>query len=163
MNVTTKFFANGLLVLSVACSGGVPEIAYGRSLAGAVTNSVAKQARKRIALGKPKDVLVSRKQYPQAAKHIEDAQRDGQPTVLHIDRKGAPHQRKQSIGTVNRNPKPSPGYERDEYPPALTREGGSGSSVRFIDPHGNRGAGASIRAQTSDLPDGAKIRVLVTD
>jgi len=113
--------------------------------------------------GKPRDVIVRRSQHPQAAAHIEAAQRNGQPTVLHIDRKGAAARRTESIGTVNRNPKPRPGTDRDEYPLALSKEGGSGSDVRFIDAHDNRSAGASIRAQTSDLPDGAAIRVLVTE
>jgi hypothetical protein len=148
---------------ATACAFVSPELAQASSLGQTVSRSVARKLLQKAPAGKPRDVLIRRSQHPQAAAHIDAAQRNGQPTVLHIDRKGAPNQRKQSTGTVHRNPKPSPGYERDEYPPAMTREGGSGSNVRFIDPHDNRGAGARIRAQTSDLPDGAKIRVLVTD
>ncbi len=36
------------------------------------------------------------------------------------------------------------GRDRDEYPPAMSREGGQGSSVRHIDKRDNRGAGACI-------------------
>lgn len=146
-----------------ACALIAPEFAEAASVGRAVTRSVARKFFNKAPIGKPKDVVVRRSQYPQAAEHIEAAQRNGQPTVLHIDRNGAAARRTESIGTVNRNPKPRPATDRDEYPPAFTREGGSGASVRFIDAHDNRGAGSNIRAQTGELPNGAKIRVLVTD
>ncbi len=146
-----------------ACAVVAPEFAEAASVGRAVARSITRKFFNKVPVGKPKDVVVRRSQYPQAAKHIEAAQRNGQPTVLQIDRKGAATRRKESIGNVNRNPKPRARTDRDEYPPALTREGGSGSSVRFIDAHDNRGAGSSMRAQTNDLPDGSKIRVLVTD
>ena len=45
----------------------------------------------------------------------------------------------------------------------MTKEGGHNANVRYINPHDNRGAGSSMRAQTRDLPDGSKIRVVVAD
>ena len=39
-------------------------------------------------------------------------------------------------------------------------EGGKGPSVRPIAPSDNRGAGACIRAQCRDLPDGSRIRII---
>lgn len=152
----------GIVTASV-CALVTPEFAEAASVGRAVTRSVSRKFLNKAPVGKPKDVVVRRSQYPQSAEHIEAAQRNGQPTVLHIDRKGAAARRTESIGTVNRNPKPRAGTDRDEYPPAFTREGGSGSNVRFIDAHDNRGAGSSIRAQTHDLPEGAKIRMLVAE
>ena len=40
---------------------------------------------------------------------------------------------------------PRSGYDRDEYPPAMSEEGGYGASVRYIDPADNRGAVALSR------------------
>lgn len=154
-----------LMVLSLA----IPAHSHAQALAKAAGRAAAVRMERTLAAraaqraARPRDVLVSRRRYPDAAAHIDAAQRNGQPTVLQIDRKNAAARRTASIGTVNRNPKPRPGTDRDEYPPAFTREGGSGSNVRFIDAHDNRGAGASFRAQTKDLPDGSKIRVLATD
>jgi hypothetical protein len=151
------------LVLISACALVAPEFAEAGSFGRAAARSASRKLLGKAPVGKPADVIVRRSQYPQAAEHIEAAQRNGQPTVLHIDRKGAAVRRTESIGTVNRNPKPRAGMDRDEYPPAFTREGGSGSSVRFIDAHDNRGAGSSLRAQTNDLKDGAKVRVIVAE
>ncbi len=122
---------------------------------------IAKVKRGASAGQKPRDVIVSRARHPQAAAHIDHAQRTGQPTVLHIDRKGAGKRRTEAIGNINLKRRPGAHYERDEYPPAFTREGGSNANVRFIRAHDNRGAGASMSWQTRDLPDGSKIRVLV--
>lgn len=160
-------FALALLLASVFA--GFPADVDAKSLAGAARAALAKKAaasavknaERDFASGKPRDVIISRSRHPQAAEHIEHAQRNGQPTVLHVDREGVADRRKASTGPVHPNPKPAPGYDRDEYPPAFTREGGQSANVRFIDPHDNRGAGAAMRAQTHDLPDGAKIRVIV--
>lgn len=56
-----------------------------------------------------------------------------------------------------------PGLDRDEYPPAMFKEGGSGASVQHIDPSDNRGAGACIGAQCRGLPDGTKVEINVSD
>ncbi|WP_130511795.1 polymorphic toxin-type HINT domain-containing protein [Krasilnikovia cinnamomea] len=81
------------------------------------------------------EISVSRTKYPESAEHIEDAQAAGQPTELTIDRAGAAARRRASM---RGNPRVS-GKDRDEYPPAMFEEGGSGSSVRPIDPSDNRG------------------------
>ena len=41
-----------------------------------------------MAHGKPHDVVIQRSRHPQAAKHIDDAQRQGQPSVLYIATRG---------------------------------------------------------------------------
>lgn len=125
--------------------------------------AAAPKSATRAAQVKPRDVIIQRSRHPGAADHIEHAQRHGQPTILHIDRPGASSRRAASTGSVDRHRKPAPNYERDEYPPAFTREGGHNANVRYIDRKDNRGAGATMGAQTRDLPDGARIRVIVTD
>ena len=160
------------LAVALALTGAaLPSEVQARSLLGSARAALAKKAatpalKKAEAQAveqKPRDVVISRSRHPQAAEHIDHAQRNGQPTVLHINREGAVQNRHDSTGRVKLNPKPAPGYERDEYPPAFTREGGHNANIRFINPHNNRGAGASMRAQTHDLPDNAKIRVIVGD
>jgi hypothetical protein len=53
-----------------------------------------------------------------------------------------------------------PGTDRDEYPPAVTKQGGVGASVRNIPSSDNRGAGASVGQQIRDVPNGGKIRII---
>lgn len=85
----------------------------------------------------------------------EDAQAAGQPTTLTIDRAGAAARRREALsGTPARS-----GLDRDEYPPAMFREGGRGASVRHIDPSDNRGAGACIGAACRGLPNGSTVTI----
>jgi hypothetical protein len=102
-------------------------------------------------------VNVSRSRYPESAQHIEDAQAAGHPKVVTIDRGGAAARRQESLRGVPTRPN----LDRDEYPPAMFREGGAGASVRHIDPSDNRGAGSSIGHQARDLPDGSKVKIRV--
>lgn len=125
--------------------------------------AVGKAVRPPVATAKPRDVLVSRSRYPESAAHIDHAQRMGQPTVLTLDRVRATERRRASLQHIKRqSDRPIAGKDRDEYPPALTREGGFNANVRYIEAGDNRGAGKAIERQVRDLPDGARIRVLVT-
>ena len=162
------------LIAAALCAFAVcatlPMGAEAGSALGAARGALAKRAVKpptqqvsQQAIGKPRDVIIQRSKHPEAAANIDHAQRSGQPTVLHIDRAGADARRAAATGRVNLKTRPAPHYERDEYPPAFTKEGGHNANVHFIDRHDNRGAGSIMRAQTRDLPDGSKIRVLVTD
>jgi hypothetical protein len=156
-------------LILIGTQSALPEPVYARSLIGVARGALAKRAAspglratsQQLSATRPRDVVISRSRYPQAAAHIDHAQRNGQPTILHIDRAAAKKNRRASTGHVKLNPKPAAGYERDEYPPAFTREGGHNANVRFIDRHDNRGAGASMRAQTQRLKDQSKVRVLV--
>ncbi len=103
-----------------------------------------------------RDVVVPSDKYPESAGHIQDAQGNGQPDVLTIDRKGAKGRR---ADAMNGQPTVA-GQDRDEYPPAMFGEGGKGASVRPISPSDNRGAGACIGAQCRDLADGSRIRIV---
>ena len=105
------------------------------------------------------DVKLSRKKYPESAQHIEEAIKEGQPDILTIDRRGASSRRKASLQGVNT----VPGLDRDEYPPAMSKEGGTGASVKLINPSDNRGSGPSISGKLRKYPNGTKYRIIITD
>lgn len=113
--------------------------------------------------GKPHTVVIQRSKAPHSAAHIEHAQKQGQPSVLHIDRANAHQRRTEAIGPINASRRPGPRYDRDEYPPAFTREGGANANVRYIPSSDNRSAGASMGAQIRHLPDGSKIQIVVAN
>jgi len=106
----------------------------------------------------PTKVYVDPDRYLQAAKHIRDAIAAGAPDTLTVGRKEAASRRRAATGGTAR----AKGKDRDEYPPAVTQEGGSGSSVRLIDPSDNRGAGSSMGGQLKPLPDGSRIRIVIS-
>jgi RHS repeat-associated protein len=104
-------------------------------------------------------VRVSRTSHPEAASHIERAQAAGQPRELTVDRAGSASRRREALrDTATRR-----GADRDEYPPAMFKEGGNGSSVEHINPSDNRGAGASISHQCRSVQDGGRITITVCD
>jgi len=104
-----------------------------------------------------KVIDISKSKFGEAAKHMEDAQAAGQPSKLTIDRDGASQRRKDALSGVESEP----GKQRDEYPPAMFKEGGTGASVRSIDPHDNMSAGAYIGNCCRSLPDGSKVEIKV--
>ena len=83
-------------------------------------------------------VVLSSARYPQTTRHILDAQAARKPALLHIDRADEMLHRSQSLAPWP----PKFGFDRDEYPPAMSREGGTGADVRYISPSDNRGAGS---------------------
>lgn len=101
------------------------------------------------------DVFVSPSRYPESASHISDAQAAGHPSVLTIDRAGATSNRTAAQAGRTR----ISGQQLDEYPPAMTREGGGGASTRNISPRDNMGSGASIGNQCRGLACGSQIRI----
>jgi len=105
------------------------------------------------------EVKLSKKKYPESAQHIEDAKKNGQPDTLTIDRRGASSRRKASLKDVDT----VPGLDRDEYPPAMSLEGGTGASVKLINPSDNRGSGSSIAYQLRKYPNGTKYRIIITE
>lgn len=102
-------------------------------------------------------VYIDPNKHPEAAAHAQDAQAGGAPDTLTIDRAGASGRRAEALKGTS----PQAGADRDEYPPAVTQEGGRGSSVRPISPSDNRGAGGSFGQQIKTLPDGSQIQVIV--
>lgn len=128
------------------------------------SKNVAKAAKKSTKPVKPidqaqgvKTVTVSKSRYPESAKHIEEAQAAGKPQNLTLDRAGAAQRRREAL----KDTPASRGMDRDEYPPALVKEGGTGSSVRKITPKDNRGSGSCVGHQCRGLPDGETIQIKV--
>jgi len=109
-----------------------------------------------VATGTMREITVDGSKYPESAGHIADAQAAGHPDVVTMDRDGASARRAEAL----RGTQSTPGMDRDEYPPAFSREGGSGASVRSIPPSDNRGAGASMGNQARNVPNGAKVRIV---
>jgi hypothetical protein len=106
----------------------------------------------------PLTVYVSHERYPEAAQHIDEAQggvsyrgtddtayAKQQPSELTVNRGGAGDNRAKSLSGIDK----VPGKQLDEYPPALFEEGGTGASVKAIDPHDNTGSGSSIGHQVN--------------
>lgn len=109
--------------------------------------------------GPSRVIKIPAAKYPESAAHIRDAQAAGHPDTLTIDRPGAPANRRASLEGVETKP----GYDRDEYPPAMFKEGGAGSSVRHVPLSDNRGSGACMGAQCRGLPNGSRVRIEVVD
>ena len=83
-------------------------------------------------------VQLSQSKYPETTDHIADAIAAGQPALLHIARDEEEANRAASLAPFP----PRSGFDRDEYPPAMSDEGGAGADVRYIDPVGQpRGGG----------------------
>ncbi|MER8182694.1 NucA/NucB deoxyribonuclease domain-containing protein [Kitasatospora sp. NPDC094015] len=115
------------------------------------------------------ELVVDRARYPESADHIEQAQR-GQiwnganwvqgppkPSVLTIERTRSRQNRRDSLrGIPTRPPE-----ERDEYPPAMFKEGGAGASVKYIDGPDNGGSGSVMGSALSGLDPGTRVRIRV--
>jgi hypothetical protein len=96
-------------------------------------------------------VRISRRRWPHIARHIERA-RSHFPRVLHLDRAGADETRAESLrGIPTRD-----GYDRDEYPPAVSLEGGEGADVKLVRSSENPSAGASMGGRLRPYCDGQR-------
>ncbi len=108
--------------------------------------------------GVPK-IYIDPTKYLTVAEHVREAQAAGHPRLLTIDRPGSKARRDACMRSAGEKPKP--GLDRDEYPPAMFREGGAGCSVKHVSIHDNRGAGASVQRQTDPYLDGTVIEMVV--
>jgi Deoxyribonuclease NucA/NucB len=81
--------------------------------------------------------------------HAWDAIGEGKARILHLDRPGARENRKQSLAGI----KTKKGFDRDEYPPAVSAEGGTGADVRYVRSKENRSAGSVMGRQLADWCD----------
>ena len=103
-------------------------------------------------------VCLSVRRFGPAAEHVVDAQRNGAPRLLTIDRAGAQARRTSALRSV-----PAiAGFDRDEYPFAVSSRR-AGLSIRHLDPSSNRSLGSYLGRQLSRLPDGARFLVLPID
>jgi len=103
-------------------------------------------------------VALSSSKYPEATDHIADATAAGQPSLLHIDRADEDAHRAASLADYP----PRAGYDRDEWAPAMSAEGGAGADVRYIDPSDNRGAGATMGNALEGWCEGQPFRIDIT-
>lgn len=87
-------------------------------------------------------------------RHVWSAIRRGEVESLHIDRAGADARRRAALRGVPARE----GFDRDEYPVALSREGGKGADVRYVQSSVNRSAGATMGAQLEGFCDGQSFR-----
>lgn len=106
-----------------------------------------------------KEITLSKRIHGEAAQHAAEAIAQGKPSILTINREGAAANRAQSIGNLEK----VPGKHLDEYPPAMFKEGGTGASVRAINPRDNMSAGACIGNACRNLPNGSKVRITIGD
>ncbi|BAJ27167.1 MULTISPECIES: NucA/NucB deoxyribonuclease domain-containing protein [Kitasatospora] len=117
------------------------------------------------------EIVVDRARFPESARHIEEAQ---QGTIWRGDR-SQPGRPKPSILTIDKDEAHAdanradslrgiatrPPDDRDEYPPAMYREGGKGASVKYIPSSDNQGSGSSMGSAVRGLWDGARVRIRV--
>lgn len=95
-----------------------------------------------------------KERYPETGKHITDAIKEGHSEVCTIDRGGAGDRRKLSLA-----PYPSKkGYDRDEWPMAMCKEGGKRAHIEYISPADNRGAGSWVGNKLDKYPDGTRVK-----
>lgn len=76
----------------------------------------------------------------ETAQHIQDAIKNGHPDIVTISRLKVTERRAESLKDIATKK----GFDRDEWPMAMFKEGGKGASVRYISTSDNRGAGAAI-------------------
>ena len=165
-----------LLISSIVC---IPANSEGQTLAGALANRavsrvLAADSTKILARAAkfkgpasrqgPVEVLLSRQRHPQTAAHISEALRLGQPSVLTLERAGAKGRRKDALRHLRKKwPEQVRGRDRDEYPPAMSSEGGANADVRYIRSGDNRRAGTTVERQLRPYPDGTRFRVNIMD
>lgn len=82
--------------------------------------------------------------------HARSAVAAGQPRYLHIARSAAEDHRRASLRGI---PK-VPGLDLDEYPPAVSAEGGRGADVKAIGRSDNRSAGSKMGRDLAGYCDG---------
>ncbi|WP_425828817.1 NucA/NucB deoxyribonuclease domain-containing protein [Streptomyces fractus] len=115
------------------------------------------------------EMVVDKAKYPHSARHIEEAQngviwrgdqserRAPKPSVLTVDKPNAGNNREDSLRGIDTRPPD----DRDEYPPAMYKEGGAGASVKYIPAGDNQGSGSSMGSAVRGLNDGARVKIRV--
>lgn len=108
----------------------------------------------------PVSVYLDPKKYPYTVRHAKRSFELGYPRVWHLDRANAERNREENLRGIPTRP----GYDRDEAPPAATREGADGAShVAYVPSADNRGAGSVMGNQLSDYCDGQKFKLVFRD
>ncbi|MEQ4908056.1 RHS repeat-associated core domain-containing protein, partial [Proteus vulgaris] len=102
-------------------------------------------------------LTLTKSEYKEAFGHASDVITKSGNNIFTIDRTGAAKRRRQSLQDYPTKT----GFDRDEFPMAMFKEGGEGASVRYISISDNRGAGSSISHALSPYPDGTKVKIVV--
>jgi hypothetical protein len=111
------------------------------------------------------NVTFSKTKYPNIRKHFLRALRKGWPRTLVLNRDGAAERRARLLEGVATKP----GYDRDEYPPALARGKGAGltkgidqrgwrADVALVASHENRSHGSTMGLKLRRFCNGTKFR-----
>jgi hypothetical protein len=106
--------------------------------------------------GKTIDVSFSHQRWPNFTEHISDV-RQRYEKVFHIDRLDARANRYAST----KDTPTAEGMDRDEYPPAMSAEGGAGADVRLIPMSENRSSGSYMGAALGSYCNGVHFRMVV--
>lgn len=99
---------------------------------------------------------IRRSDFGEAAQHLDDI---ANGNIYTINRSLADSNRKASL----RGFPTKSGFDRDEVPMAMFSEGGSGASVRYINPSDNRAAGSAIGNALKDYPDNTRVLFKIID
>lgn len=94
--------------------------------------------------------------FPETARHIQKAIAKGESPICTIDREGAEENRRLSLKGVPTKK----GYDRDEWPMAMCKEGGTGADIEYISPSDNRGAGSWVGNQLEGYADGVRVEFM---
>ncbi len=155
----TSLLARLLAVaLTAALLGVAPAPAAASTASGdAPRTCVRPKATQRIAF--------SAERYPTIRRHVLDAIDAGWPRTLVINRTGADARRDQLLEGVPTRP----GFDRDEYPPAVGRGRGRGlvrgvsprgwmASIMYVPSSENRSHGSSLGSQLRRFCNGTRFR-----
>jgi hypothetical protein len=128
-------------VLAVCAIIGAAEVAW------ALGNAVAQDSCKTVTGPGDSGVYINldNERTPASVAHIIAAVEHGKPHILHWDPADSDAHRRAALKGVAT----APGFDRDEYPPAASREGGAGADVLLIPAADNRSAGQRIGAVMS--------------
>jgi hypothetical protein len=110
-------------------------------------------------------LVFSASKYAHIRAHFRAAVRSGWPRRLVLNRPGADERRDRLLQDIPTRP----GFDRDEYPPAVGRGRGPGlergsdprgwkADVRYVASSENRSHGASLGAKLQDFCDGTRFR-----
>ncbi|MHA0855884.1 NucA/NucB deoxyribonuclease domain-containing protein [Paenibacillus sp. CMAA1364] len=94
--------------------------------------------------------------YPETGAHIRDAIQTGHSSICTIDREGAEGNRAKSLSGIPTKK----GFDRDEWPMAMCKEGGDGAHIEYISPGDNRGAGSWVGNQLENYPNGSRVEFI---
>jgi len=99
------------------------------------------------------NVTFAKSRYPNIRRHYLAAVRKGWPTVLKVNRPRAGVRRDRLLRGIPTRP----GFDRDEYPPAVGR-GRWQADVAYVASRENRSHGSALGARLRRLCDGTRFR-----